>query len=255
MAVGYDNVDVPAATARGVPVTNTPGVLTETTADLAWALLMSAARRVVESDRFTREGRWKTWSPMLLLGQDVHHATLGIVGLGRIGAEVAKRGRGFDMRLLYASRTRKPELERQLGLEHVPLDDLLRQSDFVSLHTPLTEETRGLIGEHALALMKPTAILINTARGPIVDQRALTEALIARRIGGAALDVFEEEPIPVEDPLLSLKNVVVLPHIGSATTATRGKMARIAAENLLAALAGTRPPNLINPEAWRGVGP
>jgi glyoxylate reductase len=251
MAVGYDNVDVDAATARGVPVTNTPGVLTETTADLAWALLMAAARRVVESDRFTREGRWKTWSPMLLLGQDIHHATLGIVGLGRIGAEVAKRGRGFDMRLLYASRSRKPELEQALGLEHVSLDDLLRQSDFVSIHTPLTEETRGLIGARELALMKRTAILINSARGPIVDQRALTEALTARRIGGAALDVFEEEPIAPDDPLLKLDNVVVLPHIGSATTATRGKMARIAAENLLAALAGQRPPNLVNTAVWR----
>jgi glyoxylate reductase len=248
MAVGYDNVDVPACTARGVVVTNTPGVLTETTADLTWALLMAAARRVVEGDRFTREGRWKTWGPMLLLGQDVHHATLGIVGLGRIGAEVAKRGRGFDMRLLYTSRTRKPELELELGLEHVPLDDLLRQSDFVSLHTPLTPETRGLIGARELSLMKPTSILINTARGSVVDQQALTEALRERRIGGAALDVFEVEPIPPDDPLLELENVVVLPHIASASTATRGRMARMAAENCLAALAGRRPANPINPE-------
>jgi glyoxylate reductase len=251
MAVGYDNIDVAAATERGVPVTNTPGVLTETTADLTWALLMAAARRIVEADAFTRAGRWKTWSPKLLLGQDIHHATLGIVGLGRIGAEVAKRARGFDMRILYASRTRKPELEPNLGLEYASLEDLLRQSDFVTLHTPLSEETRGLIGRRELAVMKPTAILINTARGPIVDQKALTQALMAHQIGGAALDVFEEEPIGPDDPLLKLENVVVLPHIGSATTATRGRMARMAAENLLAVLHGRRPPNLVNPEVWR----
>jgi glyoxylate reductase len=248
MAVGYDNIDVAAATARRIPVTNTPGVLTETTADLAWALLMAAARRTVEADRFTRAGRWQTWEPMLLLGQDVHHATLGIVGLGRIGAEVAKRARGFDMRILYSARSRHPEQERELGVEYVPLDELLRRSDFISIHTPLTEETRGLIGERELALMMPTAILINTARGPIVDQRALTAALQARRIGGAGLDVFEEEPISPDDPLLALDNVVVLPHIGSASTATRGKMARMAAENCLAVLEGRRPANPVNPE-------
>jgi glyoxylate reductase len=251
MAVGYDNIDVAAATARGVPVTNTPGVLTETTADLAWALLMAAARRIVESDTFTRAGRWRHWSPTLLLGQDIHHATLGIVGLGRIGAEVAKRGRGFDMRILYTGRSRQPERERELGVEYAELDELLRQSDFVTIHTPLNAETRHLIGARELELMKPTAILINSARGPIVDQKALTEALIHGWIGGAALDVFEEEPIAPDDPLLTLDNVVVLPHIGSATTATRGKMARIAAENLLAALAGRKPPNLVNPEVWQ----
>lgn len=248
MAVGYDNVDVPACTARRIVVTNTPGVLTETTADLAWALLMAAARRVVEADRFTREGQWKTWGPMLLLGQDIHHATLGIVGMGRIGAEVAKRGRGFDMRLLYTSRTRKPELERELGLEHVALDDLLKRSDYVSLHTPLTPETRGLIGARALSLMKPTAILINTARGSVVDQPALTAALSARQIAGAGLDVFEVEPIAPDDPLLGLDNVILLPHIASASTATRGRMARMAAENLLAVLSGARPANPLNPE-------
>src|SRR5262249_49492564 len=180
--------------------------------------------------------------------QDVHHATLGIVGLGRIGAEVAKRARGFDMRILYSARSRRPEQERELGVEFVPLDELLRRSDFVSIHTPLTEETRGLIGERELAPMKPTAFLINTARGPIVDQRALTAALQARRIGGAGLDVFEEEPISPDDPLLALDNVVVLPHIGSASTATRGKMARMAAENCLAVLEGRRPANPVNPE-------
>lgn len=248
MAVGYDNVDLAACTARHVVVTNTPGVLTETTADLTWALLLAAARRLVEADRFLRAGKWKTWGPMLFLGQDVHHATLGIVGLGRIGAEVAKRGRGFDMRLIYHSRSRKPDLERQLGIEPVSLDELLRQSDFVSLHTPLTPETRGLIGAPELARMKPTAVLINTARGPVVDQRALAEALRERRIFYAALDVFEEEPLPMDDPLLELENVVLLPHIASASTATRGKMARMAAENLLAVLEGRRPANPLNPE-------
>jgi glyoxylate reductase len=248
MAVGYDNIDVAAATARRIPVTNTPGVLTETTADLAWALLMAAARRVVEADSFTRAGRWKTWEPMLLLGQDVHHATLGIVGLGRIGAEMAKRARGFDMQILYHARNRRPDQERALGLEYVSLEELLRRSDFISLHTPLNEETRGLIGERELALMKPTAVLINTARGPIVDQRALTAALRARRIAAAGLDVFEDEPIAPDDPLLSLENVVVLPHIGSASVATRGRMARMAAENCLAVLQGRRPANPVNPE-------
>jgi glyoxylate reductase len=248
MAVGYDNIDVAAATARRIPVTNTPGVLTETTADLAWALLMAAARRVVEADSFTRAGRWKTWEPMLLLGQDVHHATLGIVGLGRIGAEVAKRARGFDMQILYHARNRRPDQERELGLEYVSLEELLRRSDFISLHTSLNEETRGLIGERELALMKPTAMLINTARGPIVDQRALTAALQARRIAAAGLDVFEEEPIAPDDPLLALENVVVLPHIGSASVATRGRMARMAAENCLAVLQGRRPANPVNPD-------
>jgi glyoxylate reductase len=248
MAVGYDNIDVAAATARRIPVTNTPGVLTETTADLAWALLMAAARRVVEADAFTRAGRWKTWEPMLLLGRDVHHATLGIIGLGRIGAEVAKRARGFDMQILYHARNRRPDQERALGLEYVSLEELLRRSDFISLHTPLNEETRGLIGERELALMKPTAVLINTARGPIVDQRALTAALQARRIAAAGLDVFEEEPIAPDDPLLAVENVVVLPHIGSASVATRGKMARMAAEDCLAVLEGRRPANPVNPE-------
>jgi glyoxylate reductase len=248
MAVGYDNIDVPAATARKIPVTNTPGVLTETSADMAWALLMSTARRIVEADRFTRDGKWKTWGPMLLLGQDVHHATLGLIGMGRIGAEVAKRARGFDMRILYHSRTRKPELERDLGIEPVALDDLLRQSDFVSIHTPLTEETRGLIGARELSLMKPTSILINTSRGPVVDQRALAEALQAGRIFGAGLDVFEVEPLPMDDPLLKLENVVIPPHIASASFATRGKMARMAAENCLAVLEGRRPANPVNPE-------
>jgi glyoxylate reductase len=251
MAVGVDNIDVATCTRRGIPVGYTPGVLAETTADLAWALLMATARRVVEAEAYTRSGAWKTWEPMGLLGQDLHHATLGLIGLGGIGAQVAKRARGFDMRLLYSSRHRKPELEASLGLEHRPLDDLLREADFVSLHCALTPETRHLIGERELALMKPTAILINTARGSVVDQAALAAALKAGTIAAAGLDVFETEPVPLDDPILSLPNVVALPHIGSASVATRGRMARMAADNLLAALSGSRPPNLVNPEVWK----
>ena len=251
MAVGVDNIDVAACTRRGIPVGYTPGVLAETTADLAWALLMATARRVVEADAYTRSGAWKTWEPMGLLGRDLHHATLGIIGLGGIGTEVAKRARGFEMRILYFSRRRKPELEASLGLEYRLMDELLREADFVSLHCALTAETRHLIGARELALMKPTAILINTTRGPVVDQAALAAALKAGTLAAAGLDVFEAEPVPLDDPILSLPNVVALPHIGSASIATRGRMARMAAENLLAALAGQRPPNLVNPEAWR----
>jgi glyoxylate reductase len=254
MAVGVDNIDVAACTRRGIPVGYTPGVLAETTADLAWALLMATARRVVEADAYTRSGAWKTWEPMGLLGPDVHHATLGVIGLGGIGAEVARRARGFDMRLLYFSRQRKPGLEASLGLEYRPLDELLREADFVSLHCALTPETRHLIGARELALMKPTAILINTTRGPVVDQTALAAALKAGTIAAAGLDVFETEPVPPDDPILSLPNVVALPHIGSASVATRGRMARMAADNLLAAVAGQRPPNLVNPEVWERSG-
>jgi glyoxylate reductase len=252
MAVGVDNIDVAACTRRGIPVGNTPGVLTETTADLAWALLMATARRVVEADAYTRSGAWKTWEPMGLLGPDVHGATLGILGLGAIGAAVARRAGGFGMRILYHSRHRKPELEAELGLEHHPMEEVLREADFVSLHTALTPETRHLIGARELALMKPTAILINTTRGPVVDQAALAAALGEGKIAAAGLDVFEKEPVPLDDPILGLPNVVALPHIGSASIATRGRMARMAADNLLAALSGQRPPNLVEPQAWRG---
>jgi len=251
MAVGVDNIDVAACTRRGIPVGYTPGVLAETTADLAWALLMATARRVVEADAYTRSGAWKTWEPMGLLGRDVHHATLGLIGLGGIGTEVAKRARGFDMRILYFSRRRKPELEARLGLEYRLMDELLREADFVSLHFALTPETHHLIGARELALMQPTAILINTTRGPVVDQAALAAALKAGTIAAAGLDVFEAEPVPLDDPILALPNVVALPHIGSASVATRGRMARMAAENLLAALSGQRPPHLVNPEAWQ----
>ncbi|NLC58740.1 MAG: D-glycerate dehydrogenase [Armatimonadetes bacterium] len=247
-AVGFDNVDVPAATERGILVTNTPGVLTETTADLAFTLLMATARHIVPSDRYTREGRWKTWGPMLFLGQDIHHAALGLIGLGRIGAEVAKRARGFDMRVRYFDPIRNEEAERRLGIEYADLDTILKESDFVSLHTPLTPETRHLIGARELALMKPTAILINTSRGPVVDQKALYEALKNRTLYAAGLDVFDVEPVPKDEPLLSLDNVVAVPHIASASFATRTRMATLAAENLLAGLRGTQPPTPVNPE-------
>ncbi|MBC7329244.1 D-glycerate dehydrogenase [bacterium] len=250
-AVGYDNIDVKSATQRGILVTNTPGVLTETTADLAFALILATARRIVEADKFTRSGRWKSWGPMLFLGRDVYGATLGIIGLGRIGQAVARRAKGFNMRVIYFSRKRKVEVERELGVEYRELHSLLREADIVSIHTPLTEETYHLIGEKELSLMKPTAILVNTARGAVVDQKALYKALKERRIFGAGLDVYEKEPIDEDDPLMELENVILLPHIGSASVETRGRMARMAAENLLAGLRGEIPPNLVNPEVLR----
>ena len=247
-AVGYDNIDVPAATARGVMVCNTPGVLTETTADLAWALIMSAGRRIVEADRYLRAGKWKSWSPQLMLGQDIHAATIGIIGFGRIGQAVARRAKGFGMEVLYTDSVRQLEAEQTIGAEFAALGDLLRGSDFVSIHTPLAPETRHLIGARELRLMKPTAVLVNTARGPIVDEAALAEALRERRIFAAGLDVFESEPLPQESPLVGLENVVLLPHMGSASVATRGRMARMAAENLVAGLSGQRPAYLVNEE-------
>jgi glyoxylate reductase len=251
VAVGFDNIDVAEATRRAILVTNTPGILTDTTADFAFALLMAAARRVVEADRYTREGRWKTWGPQVLLGQDIHGACLGLVGLGGVGLEVAKRARGFGMRILYFDHRRRPREERRYGLIPTDLDQLLREADFVSLHVPLTSETRHLIGERELSLMKPTAILVNTARGPVVDQRALYRALRKGRITAAALDVTEVEPIPMNDPLLTLDNVIIAPHIASASVATRARMASVAADNLLAALRGDEPPNCVNRPALR----
>ncbi|BDG62188.1 2-hydroxyacid dehydrogenase [Caldinitratiruptor microaerophilus] len=250
MAVGYDNIRIPDCTARGVLVTNTPGVLTETTADLTWALLMATARRIPEAERVLRAGQWKTWSPMMLTGQDVFGRTLGIVGLGRIGQAVARRARGFAMRILYHNRRRDPAAEAELGAEYRPLPDLLREADFVVVLVPLSPETRGLIGARELALMKPTAVLVNAARGGIVDEAALYDALKHRRIWAAGLDVWEQEPVPLDHPLLTLDNVVALPHIGSASIATRTRMATLAAENLVAALTGRRPPTPVNPEAW-----
>jgi glyoxylate reductase len=249
-AVGYDNIDVAAATSRGVVVTNTPGVLTETVADFAITLLLAVARRVVESDRYTREGRWKSWEPLLFLGQDLYGATLGLVGLGRIGAAVAKRAHGFDMRILYHDVVRREDLERDLGLEFTSLEDLLRRSDFISVHTPLTPQTRHLISTDQFRLMKRTAVLVNTARGPIVDPDALHRALADRQIWGAGLDVFEVEPVPADHPLLRLDNIIVAPHIASASVETRTKMALMAVDNLLAALGGQRPPNFVNPDVW-----
>jgi glyoxylate reductase len=250
VAVGYDNIDVASATRKGIFVTNTPGVLTDTTADMAWAILMATARRVVEGDKFTRSGRWKTWELMGFTGQDVYGATLGIVGLGRIGVAIARRAKGFAMPILYHNRKRvDAALEAELGARYLPLEDLLRQSDFVMISTALTAETRHLIGEAQLALMKPTAALVNIARGPIVDQRALYRALVDRKLWAAGLDVFETEPVPMTEPLLKLDNVVIPPHLGSASIVTRVKMATIAAENLVVGVTGNVPPNVVNPEA------
>lgn len=245
MAVGYDNIDVAACKSRGIAVGNTPGVLTETTADLAFALILAAARRVGEAERFLRGGKWQTWSPMLLTGPDVHHATLGVIGLGRIGYEVARRAHGFQMRILYSNRSRNEAAERDFGAERVDLDTLLAHSDFISMHTPLSAETRHMIGAAEFAKMKRSAVFVNTARGPVVDQRALYEALRDHRIAAAGIDVFEVEPLPTDDPLLTLDNVVLVPHIGSASIATRTKMAVLAAENLVAGLDGRLLPHSV----------
>lgn len=245
MAVGYDNIDVEEARRRGVKVTNTPDVLTETTADLTFALLMAAARRLTEAERFLREGRWQTWSPTLLAGQDVYGATLGIVGMGRIGQAVARRAQGFAMRVLYHNRSRSVQTEQALGCEYKPLDELLREADFVVVLTPLTPETRGLIGRRELSLMKPSAVLVNAARGPVVDEAALVEALQNRTIWSAGLDVYEREPIAPDHPLLALDNVVLLPHIGSASIRTRLEMARMAARSAVAGALGEEPPNRV----------
>ncbi len=249
MAVGYDNIDVSEATNRGIFVGNTPEVLTETTADFTFALLLAAARRVVEADVHTKKGKWKTWGPLVLLGHDIHNATLGIVGFGRIGAAVAKRAIGFNMQVLYYDKVRRPDEERELGLEYVPdLIELLARADFVTLHIALTGETHHLIGAAELAAMKPTAILVNTSRGPVVDQKALYQALRSGRIFAAALDVTEIEPVPPDEPLLTLDNVIITPHIASASVTTRTKMASMAAANLIAGLRGEMPPQCVNPE-------
>ncbi len=252
-AVGFDNVDVPACTRRGIPVGNTPGVLTETTADLAWALMMAAARRLPEGDRYVRAGNWKTWGPLLLLGPDVHGSTLGVVGFGRIGQAVARRAAGFGMTIVYHDVQRaEAAVEAEHGATFLPLEKLLAQADFVSLHVNLTPETRGLINAEKLGWMKPTAVLVNTSRGPVVDPGALADALRNGTIFAAALDVTDPEPIPTDDPLLSLDNCLVVPHIASASRATRGKMAEMAAANLLAGLRGERLPTPVNPEVYEG---
>ncbi len=239
-AVGFDNIDVAACSERGIPVGNTPDVLTDATADLAWALLMAAARRLGDADRAMRTGGW-SWEPDFLLGHDVHGATLGLIGMGRIGSAVARRASGFDMEVIHTARS-----------GGVPLEELLERSDFISIHSPLTPETRGLIGEEALRRMKPSAILVNTARGPIVDTNALVRALNQGWIAGAALDVTDPEPLPLEHPLLLCPNLTIAPHIGSATHTARAAMADMAVDNLLAALAGERMPHCVNPEVYGG---
>ncbi len=246
-AVGYNNIDIDAATERRIPVTNTPGVLTESTADMAFALLMAAGRRVSEGDRLVRSKSWSGWAPLQLLGTDITGATLGLIGLGRIGKAMIQRAKGFDMQVVYWNRTRLGEAEeQQLGVTYLPIDDVLRQSDFVSLHVALADDTHHLIGAEQLAMMKPTASIINTARGPVIDERALVVALQNGTIASAGLDVYENEPV-LESELYELANAVIAPHLGSATDGTRTKMGDMAIESCLAACRGQRPPNLVNP--------
>lgn len=248
-AVGFDNIDLVAAGAAGIPVGNTPGVLTETTADLAFGLLLAASRRIVEASSFAREGRWVSWSPTLLLGRDIFGATLGILGMGRIGRAMARRAAGFDMKVIYHDPVPGTEPPPK-GALPVSLDNLMKASDFLSIHAPLNRQTRNLVDGRFLAGMKSGAILINTARGGIVDHDALADALSNRVITGAALDVTEPEPLPVEHPLYRLPNCVIVPHVGSATVATRARMAVMAADNLLAGLRGERLPHCVNPEVY-----
>ena len=252
MAVGFDNIDVQEATKRGICVTNTPEVLTDTTADFAWALLMAVARRVVEADKYVRTGQWKVgWHPSMMQGRDIHGATIGIVGAGRIGYGVSKRATGFNMKILFYDVVPRPEMERELGAKSVNLDTLFKESDFVSIHVPLMKETYHLVNADRLKLMKKTAYLINNSRGPVVDEKALHEALKEGRIAGAGLDVFEQEPTPLNNPLLEFDNVVVAPHISSASYETRSKMAEMVAENLVAFFEGKKPPNLVNPDVLK----
>ena len=247
-AVGYDNIDVAYATRKGIMVTNTPGVLTEATAELTWALILAAARRIPEAERFLRAGKFNrtSWSPTLLLGTDIHNKTIGIVGAGRIGQSVARKALGFDMKIVYTNRSPEPAFERDAGAKRLPLHSLLKQADFICLHIPSTKETHHLIGHRELRMMKPTAYLINAARGPVVDEAALAEALKKRIIAGAAIDVYEKEP-KVHPGLLKLDNAVLMPHLGSATVETRNKMAIMAVTNLIAGLTGKIPPKLVNP--------
>jgi D-3-phosphoglycerate dehydrogenase len=246
-AVGFDNIDVKAATERGIMVTNTPGVLTDATADHAWALLFAIARRVVESDKFTRAGKYHGWGPMMFLGGDITGRTLGIVGAGRIGAAVAEKSRGFNMRVLYCDEVSNSKIEQEVGAKKVSFEELLRESDFVSVHVPLFPATHHLFNEKSFKVMKKTAYLINTSRGPVVDEAALVQALKNGDLAGAALDVYEEEP-KIQPGLIGLENVVLTPHIASATIETRTKMATMAAQNLVDGLSGKRPANLVNPE-------
>lgn len=247
MSVGVDHVDLAEATRRGIPIGNTPGVLTDATADQAFALLLAAARRITEAERFLRAGKWVTWSPSLLLGADMVGSTLGIVGFGRIGQAVAKRAQGFDMRVIYHDPTAEPAY----GAEHVDLDTLLRESDFVSIHVPLTKDTRHLVNADFLSKMKSNAVLVNTARGGVLDQAALYNALKTNRIFAAALDVTDPEPLPMDSPLLELENCLIVPHLGSASKRTRDQMSLLAAQNLIAGLNGERLPHCANPEVYK----
>ncbi len=252
LAVGYDNIDITEATKRGIYVTNTPEVLTDTTADFAWALLMALARRVIEADKYVRTGQWKVgWHPDMMAGRDIYNATIGVVGAGRIGYAVAKRATGFSMKILFYDVVPRLEIEKDFGAKKVDLDTLLRESDFVSIHVPLMKETQHLINEQKLKLMKKTAYLINNSRGPVVDEKALYKALKEGWIAGAGLDVFEQEPTPVDNPLLKLDNVAVAPHISSASIETRSKMGEMVAENLVAFFEGKKPPNLLNADVMK----
>jgi glyoxylate reductase len=251
-AVGFDNVDLEACTDAGVLASNTPDVLTETTADTAFALIMAAARRVGEGERFLRARKPWIWGPLMMLGQDVHHKTIGIVGFGRIGQAVARRAKGFGMRVVYSDAVQLPAaVEAETGAQRLELDELLAQADVVSIHTNLTPETRHLFGADAFRKMKPTAVIVNTSRGPVIDESALADALEAGEIFAAGLDVFEREP-EVEERLLELENVVVIPHLGSATVDTRNAMGHVVVDNVFAALDGKRPPTLLNPDAFGG---
>jgi lactate dehydrogenase-like 2-hydroxyacid dehydrogenase len=251
-AVGYNNIDIEAATKRKIPVSNTPGVLTNATSEMAWALLFSAARRIVEADKFTRNGKFKGWDPMLMHGQGVAGKTLGVVGTGRIGAAFALKSKGFDMRVLYVDKMRNEKLEKELNAKKVTLDVLLKESDFVSLHVPLIPATHHLIDEKELRMMKKTAVLINSSRGPIVNEKSLVNALKEKWIFGAGLDVYENEP-EITKELLTLDNVVLQPHSASATTDSRNGMAVMAAENMIAGLKGEKPPNCVNPEVFHRI--
>jgi len=248
-AVGFDNIDVQAATIRKIPVGNTPDVLTDATADFAFALMMAVARRIPEAERYVHEGKWKTWGPMILLGVDLKGATLGLVGFGRIGKAMARRATGFDMRVIYYDPNEKKQ-DPDIKATRVDFETLLEESDFISLHTPLTPDTRHLIDSETLSKMKPNAVLVNTSRGPVVDMNALYEALKEKRIFGAGLDVTEPEPLPLDSPLLKLGNIVIAPHIASASKTTREKMSWMAAQNLIAGLEGERLPNCVNPQVY-----
>lgn len=248
-AVGFDNIDIKAATKRGIPVSNTPGVLTEATAEMAWALLFSVSRRIVEADKFSRDGRFKGWTPMLMLGQDISGKTLGVVGTGRIGTAFALKSKGFNMKVLYFNRSKNERLESELNAKKVDLNKLLTESDFVSLHVPLTESTYHLISEKQFKMMKKNAVLVNTSRGPVIDEKALIKALKNKWIFGAGLDVYENEPV-IPEELKELDNVVLQPHSASATYSSRSGMAILAAKNMIAGLRGKKPPNCVNPELF-----